>query len=125
MSEVSPFDISKTLTEKTTLEYDIGDYNPFMINRIMSNTLDTLFFAEVMNRYYHLSKAQQRDFYLYGVPKGKRFGKWNSKLNINKDVSLIMQYYQCNLKVAERYLTLMNESSIKILREKMNHGGSK
>jgi len=123
MSDVSPFDISKSLQEKNGLEYDISKYDSFMINRIMSNTMDTLFFAEAMNRYYHLSKEQQRDFYLHGITKGKRFGKFNKKISINIDTHMIMNYYQCNLKVAESYLKLMNESALQNLREKTKHGG--
>lgn len=125
MSEVKLFDIANSLNDKTEIEYDISKYDPFMINRFMSNTMSTIFFAEAMNRYYHLSKTQQRDFYLYGIPKGKRFGKWNKKISINTDTQMIMNYYHCNLKVAESYLKLMNESALQNLREKTNNGGGK
>jgi len=121
----SPFDIVKSLNEKTDFEYDIKDYSAFMINRIMSNTLDTLFFAEAMNRFYDLDKGIQRDFYWYGLPKSKRFGKYHKAIVINNDVKMIMDHYVVNQKVAESYFKLMNDSAIQQLREGMNYGGRK
>ena len=120
----SPFDIVSHLNSKTELEYDIKEYNPFMINKIMSNTIDTLFFADAMNRFYHLDKDIQRDFYWYGLSKAKRFGKYNKTPVINKELELIMQHYQCNLKVAESYFKLMSDEAKYQLHESMNQGGS-
>jgi len=120
----SPFDLIKHLSEKTSLEYDIKDYQPWMINKGFSNVLTSIFFAELMNQYSHLDKDIQRDFYFYGLSKGKRFGAWN-KRNINTDVELIMQYYSVNTKVAESYLKLMTDADIIQLRESMIKGGSK
>lgn len=122
---MTPFDIAKSLSEKTELEYDISDYNAFMINRIMSNTMDTLFFAEVMNRYHHLNSNVQRDFYLHGLTKKKRYGKWNKSIAINTDVQLIMNHFNCNFSVATSYYNIMNDDAINKLRKIMSQGGSK
>lgn len=120
----SPFDIIKHVNEKTPLEFDMKDYSPWMINRGMSNTLDTLFFSEVMNRYSQvLDKDMQYAFYLNGVPKGKRFGKWHKADAINSNVELIMQRYMVNRQVAEQYLKVMSESALQQLQEKMRKGG--
>ena len=75
----SPFDIAKSLNEKTDLEYPISDYSPWMINKIFSLTKDTLFFANAMNKLYLLDVDVQRDFYKTAVPKGKRYAKWHKK----------------------------------------------
>lgn len=118
----SPFDIIKHLSEKTELEFDIKDYNPWMINRGFSNVFDGVFFAEAMSRLSHLDKDVQYSFYLHGLPKGRRFGKWN-KATINSNVDLIMKHYQVNRRVAESYLKIMSEAEVKQLQEKMNEGG--
>jgi hypothetical protein len=121
----SPFDLSKHLNEKTSIEFDIKDYSPWMINKIMSNTMDTIFFAEMMNRFYDLDKNIQYDFYFHGIPKGKRFGKYNKVPTINNIVELIMKTYQVNQTVAESYLKIMSEDAVKKLEEKSNEGGTK
>jgi len=119
-----PFDIVKSLSNKTDLEYPIADYDPWIINRAFSNTIDTIFFAEICNRYYESPKDIQRDFYKYAVPKGKRFGTWY-KADINTTVDLIMNHYQVNRKVAEGYLKIMSSRAVEELKEKTNTGGRK
>ncbi len=120
---ISPFDIIKHLSEKTPLEYEISQYNPWMVNRGFSNMMDTVFFAEAMNKYYSLDKDIQRDFLYFGIPKGKRWGKWTKQSDINNIVGLIMNKYQCNRQVAETYHKLMSPTDIKQFEEKMNTGG--
>jgi len=121
----TPFDILKHINSKDELDFEMKDYNSFMINRGLSNNLDTLFFADVINKYSQLDKDIQYRFYFDAIPKGKRFGKWHKSLVINTDVTLIMETYKVNQRVAESYLKLMNDDAIKILHEKNNRGGSK
>lgn len=120
---ITPFDIVKHLCEKTPLDYDMKDYGSWVINRGLSNIMDTVVFADMMNRYYHLRKDIQRDFYLHGIPKGKRYGKWHKTVAINI-ITLIQEKYQCNRQVALSYLSLMNETQQKQLVEAMNRGGN-
>ena len=117
------FDILKHINSKDELEFEMKEYLPFMINRGLSNTIDTVFFADVMNRFNHLDKDIQYDFYFNAIPKGRRFGKWN-KSPINKNVDLIVEFYDVNKAVAESYLKLMSEDDIVALQDKNNKGGS-
>lgn len=119
---VSPFEIVKALNEKTTLEYDLKDYEPWMINKIMSNHKDTLFFADFLNNMHHLPKQVQHDFYKYGIPKGKRFGEW-FKPDINTNIDIVMEFYNVNRRVAESYVKLLTDSDIEKIKTKMNKGG--
>ena len=121
----TPFDILKHINSKDVIDFEMKDYVPFMINRGLSNNLDTLFFAEVINRYSHLDKDIQYRFYFDAIPKGKRFGKWNKSLAINNDVALIMETYEVNQRIAESYLKLMNDDAIQLLHKNNNKGGSK
>lgn len=120
---VSPFDIVKHLNEKTPLDFDINDYDPYMVNRAMSNTLGTLFYAEAMSMHSNLSKEAQYLFYLHAVPKERRFGKWHKSPPINKYVDMICLKYQVSRRVAESYLKLMDETSLEELEQQMNEGG--
>jgi len=117
------FDLINHLSTKQEYEYDIKDYTPWMINKAFSNTMDTVYFAEAMNKFSHLPKDIQRDFYLQALPAKKRYGKWN-KATINNQVEMIMTNYQVNQQVAEKYLKLLSKSELLQLEEKQNKGGS-
>lgn len=78
-----------------------------------------------MNRYPQLDKDIQRDFYYHVLPKAKRYGTWNKSGVINKNVELLMEYYQVNRVVAESYLNIMSDDAVKTLKEKLHTGGSK
>lgn len=119
----NPFDIVKHLNRKTELEFDIQDYKPWTINRAMSNRLDTLFFAEIMNESPHLSPQMQHDFYFYGLSKMDRYGEWQKSLAINSHVEMIIKKYQVNQAVAESYYKLMDSDALKQLEESMVTGG--
>jgi len=119
----NPFDIAKHINSKSDLEFDIKEYIPWMTNKIFSNTLDTVFFAEVMNMNYSLDSDIQYSFMFNAIPKANRFGRYNKSSGINNDVNLIMQKYQVNQNTAESYLKVMNDTAIKKLQEEMIEGG--
>ena len=108
---MSPFDLVNILNEKKP--HDKGevllDYNAWMVNAVLSNNRETVFFANEMNKYYDLSKDQQYEFYLNGIPKGKRFGKWNRKSESSEMINIVMDFYDINRRTAEQYLSLMND----------------
>lgn len=121
MSKVSPFDIVKHLNEKTSLDFEISEYNPWMINKALSFHMQTIPYAYEMNKAYNLDKDIQYRFYVEAVPKGKRYGKWEKKAPNSEIVGLIMHKYSCNNKVALEYASLLNEEQQQKLRE--NKGG--
>lgn len=81
----SPFDFCKGFTqtkEELWIHDDISqkEYAPFMINRILSNSQSTVFFAELMNMYPDLDKKLQYSFYHIGIPKSNKYTKmWSKK----------------------------------------------
>jgi hypothetical protein len=123
----SPFDFIKSFNDKTKylLESaaDEKDYVPFIINRGMSFTMDTVMFANAANKMAGLDKKMQHDFYYYGVPKGKRFVKWLKKDDRSDILQNIMDTYKCSINVASQYMKLLSEDHIKMIREKFEQGG--
>ena len=120
----NPFDIVKNINDKTPIEFDISEYNPWVINRAFSNTLDTLFFANEMNKFHQLSKTTQYDFYFNVLPKKSRLGTWFKKdINIH-GIELIQELYHCNKTLAEKYLSMMSDIQLQQLEEKMDKGGA-
>jgi hypothetical protein len=80
---MSPFDVTKSITQtKDDISGEDGfdkDYNTFMINRILSNSPQTVLFADAMNQNSHLDKKLQYDFYRLGIPKSKSYTKYIKK----------------------------------------------
>jgi hypothetical protein len=80
--KLSPFDIVNIIylkeRELTDEEIDLW-YNAYIINRALSNNLDTIFLANELNMSWQLSKRMQFHFFYYAVDKRKRYGKWHKK----------------------------------------------
>lgn len=91
-TKLSPFEMASTLSEKKGQPV-VGEtgYDAFMINRVMSNTRDTVLFANEMNQYSGIPAQWQADFYYHGLDKMKRFGKWNKKIE-SEHLELIEEY---------------------------------
>ena len=120
------FDVIGSISDKK--EYlmrdavDKKEYNPWMVNRGLSQFADTVLFANEINKYYSLDNDMQYDFLFHGVPKGKRFSKW-AKGDTDADISLIMKAYKVNRSRATEYLSLITPEQLKIIADVMNPGG--
>ncbi len=113
---MTPFDIVNIVNEKKEFDREelIKCYNPWIINKALANSMDTLLFAEQMNLYYQLSKDAQFDFYFNGIPKGKRFSKWFKENKDEEDIiNILMQRFCCNRNLAKKYLALLSEDDKK------------
>jgi len=120
----SPFEILKHLNSKDKLEFDMKDYNPWIINKALINNIETLFFADMMNRFAHLSSESQYQFYLQGIPKKKRYDKWVKKEETDTElINAICEKYQCNKQLAGRYIIMMSDENKQELLEKSRKGG--
>lgn len=95
MSEkISPFDIAANINTKADL-LDINEvgYDAFVLNRVFSNTKDSVFFANEMNQHYNLPKEMQYAFYYFGLSKRNRYGKWNKNQDDKSELELIQEYF--------------------------------
>lgn len=119
----SPFDFTKSIDNKTD-QLPIDDYNAYVINRALSFGYDTILFANEMNIANMIDKQMQYDFYYYGIPKKKRFNKWQKREEI-KDIDVIKEYYNCSFTKALEYATILTVEQIGILKQKLDKGGKK
>ena len=96
-------------------------YNSFMIDRALSQHLDTVLFAsEITQR--SIPPKMAYDFYRIAIqPKRKRFGKW-SKTETD-DVQFIMDAYKVNRHRAQEISKLINKSDRKTIDDIMSTGG--
>jgi hypothetical protein len=106
--------VSETKEELYEYQYFEKDYPPFMINRFLSASQDTLFFAYIMSQFDHLPKKLQYSFYLLGIDKKKRYFQYSGKgKDKSKDLKTIVEYYQCSKEQGMEYLKLLSEDQIK------------
>ena len=61
----------------------ISSYPPYIVNRCLSGTVDSILFANEMNKYANIDKDLQYSFLLYTLRKRKRFSPWLKKEQID------------------------------------------
>ena len=102
----------------------ISSYPPYIVNRCLSGHLDTVLFANEMNRYSNLDKDMQYSFFLYTLRKRKRFSPWLKKEQID-DLDLVKKHYGYSNEKAKIAVTLLTKTQLETIRNKHDMGGKK
>jgi len=89
----------------------ISSYPPYIINRCLSGHLDTVLFANEMNKYHHLDSRLQFSFLINIIRKRKRFSKW-IKPEIEDDVEVVKKYYGYSNEKARQILPLLSPQQL-------------
>jgi hypothetical protein len=123
----SPFDyVNSILQNKKQMMVDDATeaaYVSFLVNRSLSYHIDTIAFANEMNRRHFIDKKMQFDFLLNTVRSKKRpFAKW-AKPEKNDDLSCVKQVYGFSDSKARDALRLLSDEQIQELKEKTDIGG--
>ena len=100
----------------------ISSYPPYIINRCLSGHLDTVLFANEMNKYSNLDKDMQYSFFLYTLRKRKRFSPWLKKEQID-DLDLVKKHYGYSNEKAKVAVTLLTKTQLEYIRNKHDMGG--
>jgi len=118
---------SVNFSKTNLLEEDpaaIKDYNPFVMNRLLSGDIDSIMYANEMNMNHHLNKELQYSFYLNSLRKRKRYSSWIRKDTI-KDIEYVKTYYGYNNEKAEQALKILNKTQINFIKQRLETGASK
>ena len=100
----------------------ISSYPPYIVNRCLSGTLDSILFANEMNLNAHVDKDMQYAFFLYTLRKRKRFSPWLKKEQVD-DLDLVKTHYGYSNEKARVALTLLTNTQIEYIRKKHEKGG--
>ena len=100
----------------------IGSYPPYIVNRCLSGHLDTVLFANEMNKYSNIDKDMQYSFFLYTLRKRKRFSPWLKKEQI-EDLDLVKKHYGYSNEKAKVAVTLLTKTQLETIRNKHDMGG--
>ena len=97
------------------------NYPEYIVNRCMSQHLDTIMFANEMNVCSHLDKKLQYDFFINTVRPRKRFSPWGKKQKVD-NLELVKQYYGYSNEKAIQALRILTPNQIDFIRTKLNKG---
>ena len=126
MTELKDWLNSINLTKKNLIDEDPSlekEYNPYIINRIYSGNLDSVMFANEMNKYSFLNKKIQYDFYLNSLRSKKRFSPWLRKDKVN-DLECVKQYYGYSNEKASQALKILDKQQLNFIKQRLETGGT-
>ena len=109
---------------KEDLSHDIKTYPPYIINRCLSGFIDTIMYANEMNRYHDLDKDMQYSFYLNSVRKRRRFSPLLRKDKVN-DLECVKQYYGYSNEKAYLALKILDKTQLNFIKQRLETGGTR
>tara|TARA_B100001113_G_scaffold328415_1_gene302607 strand:- start:320 stop:700 length:381 start_codon:yes stop_codon:yes gene_type:complete len=115
------FTKSNLLDEDPTV---IRSYPPYIVNRCLSGSVDSILFSNEMNMNAHLDKDMQYSFFLYTLRKRKRYSPWLKKEQVD-DLDLVKKHYGYSNEKAKVALSLLTKPQIESLRQTHDMGGRK
>ena len=128
---MTPFDFLNDInySKKNLMVNDVDhqvekQYLPFIVNKGLSYTMDTVIYANEMNIRPNTDKKLQFDYLINTIRRNKRFPKW-IKHEENENIRVIMDYYGYNVQRAKEVLSLHSMEEISQLKEKLDTGGER
>jgi hypothetical protein len=109
---------------KNDLSENISDYTPFIINRCISGSIDTILFSNEMNINHELDVDMQYSFYLNSIRKKKRFAPWIRKDKL-EDLEVVKRYYNYNNEKAFSALRILTKEQLSFIKQQLDTGGMK
>jgi len=100
-------------------------YPPYVINRCLSQHVDSIMMANEVNMRHGLNKRLQFHFLLNSIRKRKRFGgKWTSTAK-SKNLEYVKEYYGYSNAKAKVALDILDRKQLNLIKEKLDKGGRK
>lgn len=126
MAKTSPFDFINSInfTKENLLlnTAEEKDYLPFIVNRGLSFSVDTVIYCNEMNSRPHIDNRLQYDFLRNVISKRKRYDKW-IKAEKDADIDIIMEYFDCSLEKAKDAIRVLTDQDIANIKELLYKGG--
>ena len=127
MAELKDWLNSINFNKEDLLEDDpsvIKDYAPYIVNRCVSGHLDTVLYANEMNKFSHLDKDMQYRFYLNTLRKRTRFSPWIRKDKVS-DLEYVKRYYGYSNVKASQVIKILSHEHIEFIKKRLETGGTK
>jgi len=127
MAELKDYLYSINQSKQNLLDEDPSvekAYPPYIINKCLGSFMDSILFANEMNKNCHLPKKMQYDFFINSLKPRKRFTPWIRKETL-EEVELVKQYYGYSEDKALQALQILTKDNIDDIRKALNKGGMK
>jgi|TARA_R110002020_G_scaffold221133_1_gene429156 hypothetical protein len=98
------------------------EYTPFVVNRCLSYFIDTVLYANEMNRYSGIDKKMQFDYLLRSIRKNKRYSKWLKRESV-ENLELVKEFYGYSDSKAREILDILSGDDVEFIRKKLDRGG--
>lgn len=96
-------------------------YNPYVVNKSLSYFVDTILYANEMNK-FNIDKKLQYHYLLNSIRPAKRFAKW---VKVEEEqLEDIKQYYGYNTEKARQALSVLTTEQICLIKQKLDRGGT-
>lgn len=124
----NPFDYVNSINSSKSMfgtdndELVEKDYKPFMVNRALSQFVDTTHSANMMNVNNHLDKKLQYDFLINITRPRKRFKKW-AKASEVENLEVIKEYYGYTDARSKEVMSILTSDQLTVLKERIKKGG--
>lgn len=115
---IDPWEVIKDLSQKKERlinEDNADEYNPFLTNLAFSRYMDTVFYANEMNRYPNIPNLAQHDYYFNLVKKRKRYTPW-AKRDLERKQA-VAEYFNYSIAKAIEIMPLLNNKQIDMIVE--------
>lgn len=113
--EIGLFDYIRIINMKEKYPDVFSGYEPFTVNKSFSNLMDTVMFANEVNK-SGIDPIMNFDFYYYGLSKKKRYGKWFKKpkenIKVKSYINNIIEYYQCSKDKAQEIYDVLEKCNL-------------
>lgn len=124
---MNPFDfinsINHTKENVMITSQDEKEYVPYVVNKGLSQFIDTVQLANEMNMRHHTDKKLQYEFLLNSIRKRKRFAKW-AKSERNDDLTAVMEYFGYSYDKANDIIDLLSQDDITTIKDSFSKGGT-
>lgn len=123
---LTPFDFINSInyTKENLIvdEWSEKQYNPYVVNKGLSFSHDTVIPANEMNSRPHVDKTLQYSFLINIVRPRKRYNKW-LKPDTVESLEIVKEFYGYSTEKARQALTILSGDQINTLKEKLKKGG--
>lgn len=116
------FDYVKALYKHQENE-DLTEYVPFIVNRALSFSKDTILYANEMNLNYNLDPRLQYDYYFNSIRRGSRSARWIKSPKPDTDFLAVQQFFKYNGQKTRQALAILNNQQLEKIRENLIEGG--
>ena len=98
------------------------DYVPYVVNKMVAQYPNLVYYANELNCSHNIPKDQQLYFYNELIPKKKRKTLWNS-IKKDEQMEIVTKYYKVSQDKASEYIRILTDDQIEELKARMYPGG--